>query len=416
MQAAVVLIFYARGEVQRTQGVPALLTMPTCAGSHRAVPSAQQDTMPTAPVRRSQRLAQKSEDEASKYTPPPAPQLDASPGAFDGPRPTWVTGDELERDRPHMAQEDAPDPHHLPPLSLHALDAMPAQPGVCGMGIAFDVPKSNATPPSKPGTSTCRSGSSRASSVRKESSDTLQPLAKDTQAPRAPRLLPLNDGKFPPGDLPAPDGVLCRAGDKEALVPSRANLEAAMPKRTKAHRPPASFDHMPQERGLTGLGISVPSQENETPEGGVAGVLAHLERLSIKAKPSNRKPFGERSSDVNVPTEQSSATKSLSKLKPSSTKLSATALKPKDTDETRLQDKTSKATSTGASAPLGMLDENGRPISYMAPTKRYPTFSDRRPRSSVSAPRLSHDRTAFAVHRSYTRPGMGAARPPLLLR
>lgn len=407
------LIFYARGEVQRTQGVPALLTMPTRAGSHRAALSAHQDPMPSAPIRRSQRLAQKSESEISKYTPPPAPKLDASPVAFEGPRPTWLTGDEPKPSSPSIAAEDAPNPHHLPPLSLHALDAMPSQPGVRGVGITLGMPKATTKPASKDDASSTPS-SSRASSDKQEPTDTLPPLAKDIKVPQTPRLLPLVDGKFPPNDLPAPDGILHRADDKEAHVPSRASLESALSKRTKAQRPPVSLDRMPQECGLAGLGISMPSQENKAPEDGVAGVMDHLERLSLKSKPTSRKPFGERSSDIDVLSSQGTAHSSLSKTKQSSTKPPMSTSKPKVGDKAPLLDKASKVTPSTTGMPLGMLDENGRPISYKAPTKRYPTFPDRKRRSSVSAPRLLHDRTAFAVHRSYTRPAVGAARPTLL--
>lgn len=337
----------------------------------------------SAPVRRSQRLAQRHNADDSHYTPPPAPKLDASPHGFDGPRPTWLTEESDHFEMPEPPKGHAPRTHNLPPLSPRAVASMSSAPGLVGIGIQVVSPECTRSHQDTCVDLSTHMGSALSSSTTDQADSTTfvcRSPADAFQIPATPTLEPLENGKFPISEMPSPLGKLVDATHPDAKIPQRASNSVPSRKQTRL----ASLDGMPTDGGAVGLGLVALDNDENTFDDPVSKVMGNLERLSIKNEPK-RKVLGERNLNALLPAQNVDA-----KAKPGKSM--------------SLQDKSSKATTEKSHIPFSVLDENGKPMASKVPTKRYPSLPERKPRSSVAAPRLLHERASFAVHRSYSRP------------
>lgn len=357
----------------------------------------------TAPVRRSRRIAaRENEPLPPHYTPPPAPKLDASPKQFDGPQPTWVT-DEREHTRvPASPRGEAPEPHRPPPLRAHALHSMPQDGGVAGIGISFPLtPKAKRSHARNLSEATRRDVEARGMSSARSSpnlavDDEWASPVDAAKVPDAPHLGPLERGTFSPTRLPEPVSKLVEKTHPDADVPKRRASNYDMSRTHTMRREMAivldSLEKMPKDDQLAGLGIVMANNKSEKRTDDMSAVLENMQHLSLKNKGEpKRKVFGERSLNA---------------------QLSAMSVSEKESKTTSLGKEIGKGGSVAWPPHRSVLDENGKPVAYKAPTKRYTIPPVRKPRSSVAAPQVMHDRTSFAVSCSFARPAPQAPSVP----
>lgn len=341
--------------------------------------------VPSAGIRRSRRIAEKRGDACTEQSPPPmpsAPRLQADTPQFDGPRPAWVTGQDTRSDTlPASPKRSAGgtdyEPRVLPPLSQHAIKHMPMNKGTHGMGISF--PKhtrnnsSTDTTQSKPSYSPRKSSSFHGDIDRscEDSSD-----FSATPTPLAPRIGTLESGRFSPHSQPESDEVLVSEAHEDANVPLR-HVSSRMQRSASIRREaPIRLDNMPSDGEVIGLGIDIPEIQDpvECVTASVQGMSldkAPLRDRSTNAGPK-RVPFGEK----RLTQDTSRDKKALPTLKISSQ---------------------TKAGGASTASTSKFVDENGRPISYTIPTKRYMLPTCRKARSSMSQSAMQRDRVMFSV-------------------
>ena len=139
---------------------------------------------------------------------------------------------------------------------------------------------------------------------------------------------------------------------------------------------PIRLDTMPSDGDVIGLGIDIPEIQDP-----VEGVTASIKGMSLEKAPlrerstnagPKRVPFGEK-------------------------RLTQDTLRDKKMQSSFKISSQNKAEATSTASTSKFVDENGRPISYTIPTKRYMLPSCRKARSSMSQSAMQRDRVMFSV-------------------
>ena len=317
---------------------------------------------------------------------PSAPRLEADTPQFDGPRPAWVTGQDTRSDTlPASPKRSANgtdyEPRVLPPLSQHAMTHMPTDKDIHGMGLSFPKHTRN-----KRSTDTSNAESSNFLSIQSSPSygegDRSYENLSDfgLPPPLAPRIGTLESGRFPPHRLPENESPLVPEAHEEADVPLRHASSRMQRSASIRREAPIRLEGMPSDGDVVGLGIEI--RESPDPvERVTASIMSmSLEKAPLRERSTNtapkRVPFGEKRQSLDTSKEKTA----LPTLKiPSHTKSEGGSISP-----------TSQ-----------FVDENGRPISYTIPTKRYMLPTCRKTRSSMSQSAMQRDRLTFSVSYQY---------------
>ena len=413
-------------------------------------------------VRRSRRLAERREasdtqmaaaTSATMSVPPPAPRLDSDDiQSFDGPRPAWLTGHDTRSDTLPASPKRGDstfEPRVLPPLSQHAMMNMPTEADTRGMGLRLPSRPRDKTIPSYAAKDIAEEGEAFPSaSVASQTRGTFpssqnslslgnddwplfeplttpshsrtQPLASEgpsysrlpsgqdserhgSSMPTAPHIGPLESGRFSPVNMPKHHNELVHAEHEDAVIPQR-NTSSHMRRSVSMERErPLCLEGMPSETGVMGLGISFDSKDttnNPESKSIVENMTSSLKCMSLEKKPAQaasvlrerpsntapkRVPFAEKKSPVDTGAMKTKS--SVSSLKAGSSTLELHAL--------------------GRS----VLDENGNPIAYTIPTKRYTMPVSRKPRSSTSQSAMHRDRSTISL--AYSKHGRFNTQPAL---
>jgi len=341
--------------------------------------------VPPTGIRRSRRIAEKRGDACTEQSPPPmpsAPRLEADTPQFDGPRPAWVTGQDTRSDTlPASPKRGAGgtefEPRVLPPLSQHAIKHMPMNKGTLGMGLSFPKHTSN-----KSLTDTTQSKSSRSPRKSRSFHHEGERSCEDSSdfaaipTPLAPRIGTLESGRFSPHSQPENDGLLVSEDHEEAKVPPRHVSSRMQHSASIRREAPIRLDTMPSDGEVIGLGIDIPEIQDP-----VEGVTASIKGMSLEKAPlrerstnagPKRVPFGEK-------------------------RLTQDTLRDKKMQSSFKISSQNKAEGKSTASTSKFVDENGRPISYTIPTKRYMLPSCRKARSSMSQSAMQRDRVMFSV-------------------
>lgn len=318
---------------------------------------------------------------------PSTPRMEADAPQFDGPRPAWVTGQDTRSDTlpasPKRGENGKDyEPRVLPPLSQHAMAHMPTDRGIHGMGLSF--PKQTRNKPlndtNKNDSSSFPSSKSSLSHGEGDRSCEDSPDFPALPPPLAPRIGTLESGRFSPHSLPENDCPLVPEAHEEADVPLRRVSSRMQHAASIQHEAPIRLEGMPSDGDVVGLGINIPETSDpvERVTASVKGMS--LEKAPLRERSTNtapkRVPFGEKRLSQDTSKEKNT----LPTLKiPSHTKAEGGTMAP-----------TSK-----------FVDENGRPISYTIPTKRYMLPTCRKARSSMSRSAMQRDRHTFSVSYQY---------------
>lgn len=413
-------------------------------------------------VRRSRRLAERREASdtqmataasATMSVPPPAPRLDSDDiQSFDGPRPAWLTGHDTRSDTLPASPKRGDstfEPRVLPPLSQHAMMNMPTEADTRGMGLRLPSRPRDKTIPSYAAKDIAEEGeafpsASVASQTRgtfpssqnslslgiddwplfepltTSSHSRTQPLASEgpsysrlpsgqdserhgSSMPTAPHIGPLESGRFSPVNMPKHHNELVHAEHEDAEIPQRHTSSHMRRSVSMQRERPLCLEGMPSETGVMGLGISFSSKDttnNPESKSIVENMTSSLKCMSLEKKPAQavsvlrerpsntapkRVPFAEKKNPVD--TGAMKTKNSVSSLKAGSSTLELHA--------------------SGRS----VLDENGNPIAYTIPTKRYTMPVSRKPRSSTSQSAMHRDRSTFSL--AYSKHGRFNTQPAL---
>lgn len=360
------------------------------------------------PLRRSRRIAEREgflPPLDRSCTPPPAPRVDGSPPRFEGPRPAWLTGDDPRKPAPPSPHRDdsVPEPRVLPPLSRHALAAMPHADGIVGIGVqqpgvsrlhSSKHRRSHSDAPNEGGAGEASLPSTKSSPKLVGDDWPLDEPVVPRRVPVAPRIGVAENGTFPPLDLPPPVSTLVDRHDPEAEALPRASSGSLVRSATMRRELPLDLSHMPVDGDVTGLGITTdvprisvcPPSCSEASRDTMADVTHKLENIRLASK---QQPLGDANARRRVPLADKAPKNAFADFS-----LKAKAGATKD----------AKA-GTMAAAP-GPVDENGAPMALKVPRKRV-TLPPCRPRSSASTPSMARDRLSFAI--SYSSGRLAAA-------
>ena len=165
---------------------------------------------------------------------------------------------------------------------------------------------------------------------------------------------------------------------------------------------PLCLEGMPSETGVMGLGISFDSKDttnNPESKSIVENMTSSLKCMSLEKKPAQAASVLRERPSNTAPKRVPFAEKSPVDTGAMKTKSSVSSLKAGSS--------TLELHASGRS----VLDENGNPIAYTIPTKRYTMPVSRKPRSSTSQSAMHRDRSTISL--AYSKHGRFNTQPAL---